>query len=176
MDSPGIFAAATPGDHRTPLSVLGEDITVASDGSIWFTEGGELLYEGVNDNTSRVVRYDPRAGAFSCFNIPQDNAQVTGLAVDAARGVVYYAESALFDGNAIGSFRPADVTSDCSWTPETGTRAPVCGEQPVLGCHTIVDLPSRSVHRCRSRSIPPAVSGSPSTGPTGLATSTPRPA
>lgn len=141
VDSPGIFAAATPGDHRTPLSVLGEDITVASDGSIWFTEGGELLYEGVNDNTSRVVRYDPRAGAFSCFNIPQDNAQVTGLAVDAARGVVYYAESALFDGNAIGSFRPADVTSDCSWTPETGTRAPVCGEQPVLGCHTIVDLP-----------------------------------
>jgi streptogramin lyase len=140
--TPGIFASSAQGDARTPVTVTGEDIDVATDGTIWFTEGGEYLYDGANYNSSRVIRYDPRTAAFSCFAVPQDNAQVTGVAVDAARGVVWYTEAGLSDGNAIGSFRPEDAPSNCQWTPDSGTRPAICGGAPAIGCHTIYSLPN----------------------------------
>ncbi len=139
---PGIFASDANGsDSRTPVTIAGEDINVAADGSVWFTEGGMYLYDGANYNSSRIIRYDPAQNAFSCYNVPTDNAQVTGVAVDSARGIVWYTEAALFDGNAIGSFRPQDAVSDCNWSPDAGPRTPLCAASPVPGCHDRVSLP-----------------------------------
>ena len=75
----GIFASQIVGDGPTRVSGWGEDIDVAADGSIWFTQGGGPLYDGVHPNASRIVRYRPRLGQFSCFTSPVDNSEVLGV-------------------------------------------------------------------------------------------------
>jgi streptogramin lyase len=138
----GIFAETLFADHRTTVSSLGEDITVDSQGDVWFTEGGGLLYEGEFFNTSRIVRYDPDEGTFVCYNAPIDNAQVVGVLIDEARGLVWYSEGGA-SGNAISAFDPAAITGDCLFDPySSGPRDPVClPEGPVAGCHQRFELP-----------------------------------
>jgi streptogramin lyase len=138
----GIFAETLFADHRTTTSSLGEDITVDSQGSVWFTEGGGLLYEGDFLNTSRIVRYDPDSETFDCYNAPVDNAQVTGVLIDDVRGLIWYSEGGL-SGNAISSFDPATITGDCLFDPySSAPRDPVClPGGPVAGCHQRFELP-----------------------------------
>ncbi|MBI5290141.1 MAG: hypothetical protein HY873_14305 [Chloroflexi bacterium] len=134
----GIFASNPDGssDTQTRLSVLGEDLEVASDGNVWFTQGGGSLYMGQYANTSRIVRYTPSTGEFACFNVPVDDAEVIGLLLDEPGGRVWYAESDFEHGNAITSFRPDTVASDCLWDPSAGgVRPPICANGQTAGCH-----------------------------------------
>jgi streptogramin lyase len=139
----GIFAQNLNGDSPSAISALGEDVDVASDGSIWFTQGGQSHYAGAFANTSRIVRYQPSTRVFSCFPAPVDNAAVFGLALDEVRGMVWYAESAFANGNAITGFDPDEALNNCSWTPNM-VRPVVCGEVPSPGCHTRFPLPQAS--------------------------------
>jgi streptogramin lyase len=136
----GIFVFA-PSDKRTQVTSLGEDVDIAYDGSIWFTEGGGYLYDGVQSNASRIVRFDPSSETFSCYNVPTDHAEVVGVALDEARGMVWYAESSLWDGNAISGFALAGAASDCVWNPAVAPAPAVCGAEPVAGCHVRYPLP-----------------------------------
>ncbi len=133
---PGIFADnVSTADRSTQITVLGEDIDAQGDGSVWFSEGGGYLYGGRFANTSRIVRYEPAADRFSCYNLPIDEAEVLGLVVDSARGEVWYAEGSLFHGNAISGFSISGAVSDCAWDPSTSARAPLCSVDPVPSCH-----------------------------------------
>jgi streptogramin lyase len=91
---PGIFAAMFSGsDIRTPISTLGEDVIVDSDGKVWFSEGGATPYGGVNPNHGRIVMYDPSAAVVRTLNIPGDNNGIFGLSWDAPRGKIWFTES-----------------------------------------------------------------------------------
>jgi streptogramin lyase len=138
--NPGIFAQNVYGDSRSSTTALGEDIAVASDGSVWFTEGGAYLYAGYYFNSSRIVRFDPATQGYRCYNVPTDEAEVAGLLLDEARGMVWYAESSLFFGNAIGSFSMADAQSDCAWDPTRDGSPPFCSNEPVAACHQRYEL------------------------------------
>ena len=136
----GMFVFA-PNEERTQVTSLGEDVDIASDGSVWFTEGGGYLYDGALTNASRIIRFDPASETYGCYNVPTDHAEVAGIALDESRGVVWYAESGMWDGNAISSFAIADATSDCAWNPVVDPWPAICGAQPAPGCHTRYVLP-----------------------------------
>jgi streptogramin lyase len=136
----GIYVFA-PTEQRTQVTSLGEDVDIAADGSVWFTEGGGYLYDGAQMNASRIMRFDPSTEAFSCYNVASDHAEVVGLALDESRGLVWYAESGMWDGNAISAFAIADATSDCDWNPDVDAWPAICDAQPVPGCHTRYVLP-----------------------------------
>lgn len=131
----GIFASQIVGDGPTRVSGWGEDVDVAADGSIWFTQGGYPMYNGVHPNASRIVRYDPDSEQFSCYTSPVDNSEVWGVLVDDARGLVWYAESGFVIGNAISAFDPDTIASDCNEMPSE-TPAEICpGASVQPGCH-----------------------------------------
>ncbi len=136
---PGIFASKPnngAADTQTRLSVLGEDIDVASDGSVWFTEGGGSLYVGQHFNTSRIVRYTPSTGQFACFAVPVDDAEVVALLIDEQRDLVWYTEGDFVNGNSITSFHPDSMTGDCLWDPAgSGARPAICEAGQTAGCH-----------------------------------------
>lgn len=137
----GIFAQGVTGDSRVRFSELGEDIAVDDAGAVWFTEGGGYLYAGPNLNSSRIIKYEPVTHVFSCYNVPVDNAEVIGVLVDRARGMVWYTEGDLTYGNAISGFAIDSTPSDCSWSPDTDARPPLCSVAPVAGCHRRYVLP-----------------------------------
>lgn len=134
----GIFAYMNSAgiDGRTALTTNAEGIAIASDGSIWFTQGGGSLYGGIYKNTSRIIRFEPASEHFSCYVVPADDAEVYGIALDEAHGRVWYAESDYLHGNAITSFDPAAAPSDCLFDPySTSPRPAYCGAAPTPGCH-----------------------------------------
>lgn len=103
----GIFATVFwGGDSATRVCVLGEDIRIDSKGGVWFTEGGELLYDGTNYNTARIMRYDPSTGLFDCYNSPIDNSEIIGVLLDENRKMIWYAEGDSEHGNFITGFKP----------------------------------------------------------------------
>jgi hypothetical protein len=139
VPGPGIFASMWWNTAaRTRTSALGEDITVAPDGKVWFTEGGWSLFLGGTPyfNTSRIVSYDPATSTFACYNAPIDNAEVVGVLIDQRRGMIWYSESGFTDGAAITGF-PLDSSLDnCSFDPSRGdARAPICTEEITTLCH-----------------------------------------
>ncbi|HEU5219958.1 MAG TPA: hypothetical protein VFU23_14960, partial [Gemmatimonadales bacterium] len=99
-------------DQRTQTSVLGESILVDPGGRVWFSEGGGFLYELTADgkkvypNHSRIIRYDPEAGSFRVYNVPGDRNEAVGVAWDAARGRIWFAEGGRQGGGAITGFDP----------------------------------------------------------------------
>lgn len=138
----GIFGSSSNGDMRTRVSELGEDVDVAADGSIWFTQGGASFYAGNQPNSSRIVQFTPWNGRFACYPVPTDSSEVVGVAVDSARGRVWYSEHSVRNGKAISSFIPATALNDCSWTPSSPTRPEICTNGQPTGCHTRYDLPA----------------------------------
>jgi streptogramin lyase len=144
--SGGIFASMFfDTDRRWEASVLGEDIAVDSSGDVWLTQGGSMFYpdDGAFMNTSRVVRYRPSTGQFSCYTVPIDNAQVMGLLVDEARSLVWYTEAGFEEGAAITSFDPAEADANCLFDPySTSPRPPLCSAEAVPGCHMRYALPN----------------------------------
>ncbi|HZN95229.1 MAG TPA: hypothetical protein VFB81_21105, partial [Myxococcales bacterium] len=99
-------------DLRTQTSVLGESVIVDPQGFVWFSEGGGFFYEltmdgkKVHPNHSRIVRHDPNGGSFRVYNVPGDRNEVIGLAWDATRGRIWFAEGGRQGGGAITSFDP----------------------------------------------------------------------
>jgi streptogramin lyase len=140
---PGIFAATLFGDNRSRISASGEDIAVGADGKVWLTQGGANFYpdEGLHYNTSRIIAFDPSTQLFECYNVPVDNAQVVGIVIDDARGMIWYAEAG-GEGNAISGFVPDPTLSDCEFDPYVGgARAPICTSVLAKGCHSRFEIP-----------------------------------
>jgi streptogramin lyase len=133
----GIFATWVPVLSRTRTSTRGEDVDIASDGSVWFTQGGGgEMADGPILNSSRIVRYQPSTAQFDCYPVPVDNAETIGLLLDEANGRVWYTDSNIPAGNAIVSFQPSTIASDCNWDPYLHARPVICAEgQPDVGCH-----------------------------------------
>ncbi len=129
-------------DVRTDVSLMGEDLDIASNGDVWFTEGGATLYLGQHRNTSRIVRYQPANNHFDCYVVPTDSAEALAVFVDEANGRIWYSESSLTYGNAISWFQPETLTGDCQWTPYgTAPRPPICQAGETIGCHRRYVLP-----------------------------------
>ncbi len=100
---------------RTPALV--ERIT-AADGKIWFTQGGDFFGTTVG-NHSRVLSFDPAAvdiaateddERFCAVNVPNDGAEVVGLAFDGER--IWFAESGLYRQSSVNSFDPDELPCD----------------------------------------------------------------
>lgn len=147
--APGPFALELSGlDIQTQISMAGEDVMVDPGARVWFTQGGGYLYEGRHPNHSRIVRYDPAApepNRFRVYNVPGEGNQVIGLAWDARRGRVWFAEGGLERGRKIVSFDPErvpwDNTFDFSRPPE-GRVCPKGG--PYDDCLRVYELPTGS--------------------------------
>ncbi len=73
-------------DLATNISQNGEDVQVDRNGRAWFSEGGAWLFERSAtswlDNHSRIVRFDATGTALTEYNVPGDNNQIMGLALD----------------------------------------------------------------------------------------------
>lgn len=141
---PGIHATTIFGDHRTTMTMCGEDIAVGPDGVVWWTEGGGYLYEGQHPNHSRIVAYDPATKEFRAFNVPGDRNEVIGLAWDAKRGCVWFTQGALQAGAKLWRLDPSEAVSDLTFDfakepPAKGLRSwdlPLKDSQPA---HLAVD-------------------------------------
>jgi streptogramin lyase len=86
------FFGTSPVDFRTPMSITGDGIVVDSGGNVWFTEGGQNGYGGIYPNRSRIVRFDPGKKKFRVYDVPEDNSQVSAIAVVSGR--VWFATGA----------------------------------------------------------------------------------
>lgn len=137
----GIFAQNIYGDSPSRVSALNEDIKIAPDGAVWFSEGGGYLYDGPSPNMSRIIRFNPSDNSFRCYNIPTDHAEVAGFLLDLPGDSVWYSESNLISGNAIGRFRISESTPDCDATP-SDPPSPYCTTPRVAGCHDRWQLPN----------------------------------
>ena len=125
-------------DVRVRISVLGEDILV-DDGDVWFTQGGDSLYDGIHPNTSRIIRYDPGAASFECYNAPQDNASVIGLLIEPGptpgQTDIWYAENGISPASITRLRIVDDTLSDCDYNPDTDLPDPTCTPSGALDCH-----------------------------------------
>ena len=130
----------TPFRHNnraTNISMLGESVKVADDGTVWFTQGGEHLGSAGTKNHSRVGRYNPGKNAFQMYNMPGNRNEVAGLWVDEARGWIWITEA----GFASDSNRPHPGSPLSAYDRPTG--------QATLGADGRRDTQSRA--RLRSR-------------------------
>jgi streptogramin lyase len=126
---PGPFASMLPGltKMRWQFSELAEGLVIDPNGRVWFTEGGSLLYppndllpSQVVPNHSRVIAYDPAAAPASryrVYNVPGDNNQIGGIAWDARRNRVWFAQGGTRAGARVWSFDPAVFP----WSPADNT-------------------------------------------------------
>jgi len=117
-------------DLQTQTSVLGESVIVDPAGFVWASEGGGLLYGKTHPNHSRILRLDPRDGSFRVYNVPGDRNEVVGLAWDAARGRIWFAEGG---GGAITGFDPERAPWDNAFDFSTSLDASVNPANPADG-------------------------------------------
>lgn len=146
---PGPFATTLFRDHRTQMSMLGEDVLVDPRGRVWFSQGGGYLYSGEHPNHSRVVCYDPDAepGAqWRIYNMPGDWNEIIGLAWDEARGRMWVAQGGLEAGPKIASFDPERIPFDNHYDFSRSLLHQICEEgQPTEDCYRVYRLPERSL-------------------------------
>jgi hypothetical protein len=113
--NPGPFANTIFNDHRTQTSSLGEDVLIDPLGRIWFSEGGGYLYSGAHPNHSRIVCMlpdEPGGPEFRVYNMPGDWNEVIGLAWDATRNWVWFAQGGLSAGAKVVGFDPELIAWD----------------------------------------------------------------
>ncbi|HVE82689.1 MAG TPA: hypothetical protein VND93_07565 [Myxococcales bacterium] len=116
-------------DVQTQTSELGESAIVDPAGFVWFSEGGGFFYELTSDgkkvhpNHSRILRYDPASGSFRVYNVPGDRNEAVGLAWDAARGRIWFAEGGRQGGGAITGFDPERTPWDNAFDFSTSLDA-----------------------------------------------------
>ena len=145
----GPFATRIGGaDKSTHITELGEGILVDPKGRVWLSEGGGLLYDGPLHNHSRVVCYDPAAPTGSrlrVYNLPGDHNEVTGLAWDTARHLIWLSEGGNGAGPSLVSFDPELVPFDNSFDftrpvpDESGYRVyPLHGARSGYPAHLMV--------------------------------------
>jgi len=101
----GIFAWLTDeyGDLQKRFAALGEDIIVDTLGRVWFSESGSAPYDGVHQNHSRIVMFDPGTQQFQAYNVPGDNNGVYGLAWDATWQRIWFTQGrrSIRDANGV---------------------------------------------------------------------------
>lgn len=143
---PGPFAQHVYGESRTQMSILGEDILVTPEHQIWFTQGGAYLYAGSLPNHSRIVCFDPEAPAseaFRVYNVPGDGNEVIGLAWDALRHRMWFAEGGLLSGGKLVSFDPDRIPPDNHFDFSESLEDQVCPpEGPYENCFRVYPLPN----------------------------------
>jgi len=146
--NPGPFATTLFLDHRTQLSVLGEDVLVDPLGRVCFSQGGGYLYFFQYPNHSRVVCYDPHAepGAeWRAYNMPGDWNEIIGLAWDEGRGRIWVAQGGLVAGPALISFDPERIPFDNHFDFSTPLLDQICEEgEATDDCFQVHRLPSTS--------------------------------
>ncbi len=101
-----IFGADLP----TSMSVLGERV-VDTGSAVWYTQGGELFYNGAHANHSTLIRVsyrdDPSAPTdhdVCSLAVPGDNNQVIGIDYDHATNRVWFTESNAGRASALNWF------------------------------------------------------------------------
>lgn len=137
--NPGVFATTIFGDHRTQISMCGEDVIVDPRGRIWFSQGGGYLYGGEHPNHSRLLCYEPDAPEdtrWRVFNVPGDHNEIIGLAWDETRGLIWFANGGL-DASGIwrrslACFDPDSMPHDGFFDFSTSIDDRVC-ESPLRG-------------------------------------------
>jgi streptogramin lyase len=142
--NPGPFATTIFGDQRTQISVLGEGILVDPAGRVWFTQGGGYLYDGAFPNHSRIVSYEPASGHFRIYNVPGDQNEVIGIAWDASRGRVWFAQGGTKAGGRLASFDPERVPFDNTFDFSTSLDSLVNPPDPAAG-YRVYALPRPGV-------------------------------
>ncbi|MFQ5870296.1 MAG: T9SS type A sorting domain-containing protein [Candidatus Zixiibacteriota bacterium] len=142
---PGPFASTMFGDHRTQMSILGEDIIVDPQGRIWFTQGGGHLYFGIHPNHSRIVCFDPNGlpgERYRVYNVPGDWNEVIGLAWDPIRERMWFANAGMEIGAHIVSFDPERIPYDNHFDFSEALWHQVCQQgQPDDSCYHVYPLP-----------------------------------
>lgn len=146
--NPGPFATTLFNDHRTQMSVLGEDVLVDPLGRVCFSQGGSHLYVFQHPNHSRVACYDPQAepGAeWRVYNMPGDWNEIIGLAWDEIRGRIWVAQSGPVVGPALISFDPDRIPFDNHFDFSTPLLDLVCEPgEATEGCYQVFPLPPTS--------------------------------
>ncbi len=142
---PGPFGSSFDDANTTQASALGEDVLVAPDGSVWFSQGGSNLYTGNASNHARVVQYRPSAPegeAFRVYDLPGDYNEAIGMAWDAARGRLWVAQAGFRAGAALWSFDPEGAPRHDGTVAPTGSEEGVCPPAgPFDDCFRRYDLP-----------------------------------
>ncbi len=91
---------------------------ITADGKVWFTQGGQL-FGSATGNHSRVLSFDPSAvdlpstdtdDRFCAVNVPNDGAEVTGLAYDGRR--IWFTEEGVNRPTSVDSFDPDELPCD----------------------------------------------------------------
>jgi hypothetical protein len=134
--------------NSTEQSELGEDIKVATDGLVWFTQGGMHIGLGAIINHSRIISYDPTptptTGTYRAFNIPGNRNEVVGLYLDPANNLVWATEagfqSSMAAGNHAGyiiAFDPDLAANDTQYTwpgnQDASLQSELCDGSPGAG-------------------------------------------
>lgn len=123
----------------------GEDVDVAANGDIWYTQGGDL-YSGLG--YGRVVQLNPTTGKQRCYSVPNGGAGLIGVVYDEKTGVVWAGIASLGatteKPNYILSFKPktfTDAMASCTYDYKTPAPAPVCIATASDGCFKKYTLP-----------------------------------
>jgi hypothetical protein len=110
-------------DDTVNWSGLNESVIVDENGLVWFGQAGTNFFNGIARNHSRILSFDPEATSgnpYRVYNVPGDNNQVSGLAWDAHRKRIWFANSPRYVGGIcrsillparLMSFRPVDGDS-----------------------------------------------------------------
>jgi streptogramin lyase len=104
----------------TKLSDTSEDVTLAHNGKVWFTQGGRWDLDVAQTpvgNHSRVLSYEPQpffpgSGTFRIHNVPGDRNSVFPVAWDRVHGRIWFTERprpGIRPTSRIVSFDPAGI-------------------------------------------------------------------
>lgn len=155
------IGASSGGTGATTISEFGEDVDVAKNGDVWYTQGSDA-YE--QKGGTRLVQLTPTTGKQRCYNMPQDGTGLVGVLIDDATGTVWAAASSPdpAKGNFLTSFKPgtfSDAQASCTYDYIAAYPANWCAEGETDGCFTKYPMPA----------IPPVPYGQSNVGPAHLA-------
>jgi hypothetical protein len=144
------------GDASTSISILGERV-IDTGSAIYYTQGGDLLYNGTHPNHSRLIRFD-RTGTddpttadddrLCAVHVPGDKNEVIGVAYDNATNKVWFTESRP-NGNAVLDWF-VDGTVPCNNNLDYSNQSAVdaaaaaehCTSDSQTNCIHEIDLPA----------------------------------
>ncbi|MGO9876796.1 MAG: hypothetical protein ACLPVY_23725 [Acidimicrobiia bacterium] len=141
-------------DSPTSTSVLGERV-IDTGSAVWYTQGGELFYDGIHPNHSTLIKVDyrghdnPTDDPVCAIDVPGDNNQVIGIAYDPTTNRVWFTESHAGHGSALDWFVdngsiPCDNHLNYSNPSDVAavSAANHCTVATETGCIHQIDLPT----------------------------------
>jgi hypothetical protein len=144
-------------DVPSSMSALGERV-IDTGSAVWYTQGGELFYNGVHANHSTLIKVDyrganePAASAndgVCAIDVPGDNNQVIGVAYDRTTNRVWFTESHAGRASALDWFVD-DGSIRCDNNLDYADPAAVaavsaanhCTQATQTGCIHQIELPA----------------------------------